>query len=225
MLERAASDGRIDELADGMYGLAEYWRFTGFTQPALINTAEHATQAHGTTVQQARTWRAWVISRTACYSELLRREPCWPSFAGYGAHVLFAPTVAVRGCHSGDDHGLPAHAGQSVRFAVARVASIPSARLALTWCANVAHGSSGETSRVGWRCCSWWWDRHLRRGPPRRTLHCCRWSARALCLSRTNHVPGTPVPRLPSPVRMTPARRAYDKPHALLGCRIDWVPG
>ena len=58
MLERAASDGRIDELADGMYGLAEYWRFTGFTQPALINTAEHAIQAHGTTVQQARTWRA-----------------------------------------------------------------------------------------------------------------------------------------------------------------------
>ena len=58
MLERAAADGRIDELADGMYGLAKYWRFTGFTQPALINTAERAIQAHGTTVQQARTWRA-----------------------------------------------------------------------------------------------------------------------------------------------------------------------
>jgi hypothetical protein len=24
---------------------------------------------------------------------------------------------------------------------------------------------------------------------------------------------------------MTPARRVYDKPHALLGCRVDWFPG
>jgi len=58
MLERAAADGRIDELADGVYGLVEYWRFTGFTQPALVNTAEHAIEAHGTTVQQARTWQS-----------------------------------------------------------------------------------------------------------------------------------------------------------------------
>ena len=56
MLERAAADGRIDELADGLVGLAEYWRFTGFTQPALVNIAEHAIQAHGTTFQQATTW-------------------------------------------------------------------------------------------------------------------------------------------------------------------------
>ena len=58
MLERAAADGRIEELADGMSGLVEYWRFTGFTQPALVNTAEQAIEAHGTTVQQAQTWQA-----------------------------------------------------------------------------------------------------------------------------------------------------------------------
>jgi tetratricopeptide (TPR) repeat protein len=58
MLERAAADGRIDELVNGVSGLAEYWQFTGFTQPALINIVEHAIQAHGTTFQQARTWEA-----------------------------------------------------------------------------------------------------------------------------------------------------------------------
>ena len=58
MLERTAADGRIDELADGVYGLAAYWRFSGFSQPALVNTAEHAIETHGTTVQQARMWRA-----------------------------------------------------------------------------------------------------------------------------------------------------------------------
>ena len=58
MLERAAADGRIDELADGVYGLAEYWRYTGFTQPALAKIAEHAIEAHGTTVQQAKTGEA-----------------------------------------------------------------------------------------------------------------------------------------------------------------------
>ena len=58
MLERAAAGSRIDELADGVYGLAEYWRLTGFTQPALVKIAEHAIEAHGTTIQQARTWQA-----------------------------------------------------------------------------------------------------------------------------------------------------------------------
>jgi tetratricopeptide (TPR) repeat protein len=58
MLERAAADRRTGELADGVYGLVEYWRYTGFTQPALVTIAEGAIQAHGTTVQQAKTWRA-----------------------------------------------------------------------------------------------------------------------------------------------------------------------
>ena len=59
MLERAAADGRIDELADGVYGLAEYWRFTGFTQPAPRPASpKHAIEEHGTTVQQATTWIA-----------------------------------------------------------------------------------------------------------------------------------------------------------------------
>ena len=57
MLERAAADGQVDELADGLYGLAEYWQFTGFTQPALVKIAEQALEAHGTTFQQAKTWR------------------------------------------------------------------------------------------------------------------------------------------------------------------------
>jgi tetratricopeptide (TPR) repeat protein len=58
MLERAAADSRIDELADGMYGLIRYWRFTGFTQPALAKIAERAIEADGTTIQQAQTWEA-----------------------------------------------------------------------------------------------------------------------------------------------------------------------
>jgi tetratricopeptide (TPR) repeat protein len=58
MLERAAADGRIDELADGMYGLVEYWRFAAFAQPALVSAAEQAIEAHGTTGQQAQMWGA-----------------------------------------------------------------------------------------------------------------------------------------------------------------------
>ncbi len=58
MLERAAADGRIDELADGVYGLVRYWWLTGFTQPALIKVAGQAIEAHGTTFQQAQTWQA-----------------------------------------------------------------------------------------------------------------------------------------------------------------------
>ena len=41
-----------------MYGLAQYWRFTGFTQPALAVLAGQAIEAHGTPLQQARTWTA-----------------------------------------------------------------------------------------------------------------------------------------------------------------------
>ena len=58
MLERAAADHRIDELVGAVYGLANYWRFTGFTQPALVKIAEHAIEAHGTAFQQAQTWNA-----------------------------------------------------------------------------------------------------------------------------------------------------------------------
>jgi tetratricopeptide (TPR) repeat protein len=58
ILERAAAGGRIDELADGLYGLIRYWRYAGFAQPALARVAEQAIEAHGTTIQQARTWVA-----------------------------------------------------------------------------------------------------------------------------------------------------------------------
>ncbi len=58
MLEQAAADERIGELAGSLYGLANYWRHTGFTQPALAEVAEQAIEAHGTTVQQAQTWKA-----------------------------------------------------------------------------------------------------------------------------------------------------------------------
>ena len=59
MLERAAAEARTGELAEAMSGMVEYWRFTGFTQPALVNAAGQAIQAHGTTLQQADTWQAF----------------------------------------------------------------------------------------------------------------------------------------------------------------------
>jgi len=58
MLELAAAGGRTGELTDALYGLAEYWRFTGFTQPALICIAEQAIETRGTTLQRAKTWCA-----------------------------------------------------------------------------------------------------------------------------------------------------------------------
>ena len=58
MLERAAAGGRIEELADAVYGLVQYWRYTGFTQPALATIAEQAIEAHGTAFQQAQTRKA-----------------------------------------------------------------------------------------------------------------------------------------------------------------------
>jgi len=58
MLERAAADRRTGELADALYGLAEYWRYTGFIQPSLAMTAEEAIEAHGTTSERAKTFFA-----------------------------------------------------------------------------------------------------------------------------------------------------------------------
>jgi tetratricopeptide (TPR) repeat protein len=58
MLERAAADGRIDEVVDALEGLVSYWSYTGLIQPALVSMAEQATQAQGTSIQQARIARA-----------------------------------------------------------------------------------------------------------------------------------------------------------------------
>jgi hypothetical protein len=58
MLGQAAAQERTGELADAMRGMAGYWRFTGFTQPALVRLAEQAIAAHGTVIQQANTWKA-----------------------------------------------------------------------------------------------------------------------------------------------------------------------
>jgi len=58
MLEQAAARERIRELAAALSGMVEYWRYTGFTQPALVTLAEHAIAAHGTIIQQANTWQA-----------------------------------------------------------------------------------------------------------------------------------------------------------------------
>ena len=57
MLERAAAHDEIGELADAVCGMAEYWRYTGFTQPALATLADQAIQARGTAFQQAQTSR------------------------------------------------------------------------------------------------------------------------------------------------------------------------
>ena len=65
MLERAAAGSRIDELTDAVRGLARYWRYSGFTQPALAKVAEQAIEAHGTTFQRAQTWT--VLGHLAYY--------------------------------------------------------------------------------------------------------------------------------------------------------------
>ena len=59
MLQQPEAQHRIDELADAVHGLAEYWRFTGFTQPAVARAAQDAISTHGTPLQQARTWFAF----------------------------------------------------------------------------------------------------------------------------------------------------------------------
>ena len=58
MLERAAADNRIGELANAMYGLARSWGFTGLTQPTLVDIAAQAIRTGGTTSQKSRTWDA-----------------------------------------------------------------------------------------------------------------------------------------------------------------------
>ena len=58
MLELAAADHRTEELADALWGLTEYWKLTGFTQPALADAMQQAISAHGTPRQQADTWFA-----------------------------------------------------------------------------------------------------------------------------------------------------------------------
>ena len=58
MVERAAVTHRIDKLTDALWGLIEYWLYTGTAQPALVDTAQQAISAHGTPFQQARIWSA-----------------------------------------------------------------------------------------------------------------------------------------------------------------------
>jgi tetratricopeptide (TPR) repeat protein len=58
MLTQAATDRRTQELADAVRGLAEYWRFTGATQPQLARTALEAVTIYGIPVQQAATLSA-----------------------------------------------------------------------------------------------------------------------------------------------------------------------
>jgi tetratricopeptide (TPR) repeat protein len=53
MLTQAAADQRTHDLADALWGLAGYWRFTGVTQPQLAQTIVQAITTHGTTGQHA----------------------------------------------------------------------------------------------------------------------------------------------------------------------------
>ena len=56
MLERAAAERRTEELADALWGLTEYWKLTGFIQPALVQVAQKVISVYGTVSQQAGTW-------------------------------------------------------------------------------------------------------------------------------------------------------------------------
>lgn len=53
MLEYAVAHDRATELADAIGGPAQYWRFTGYTDPALARNIEDTISAHGTLSQQA----------------------------------------------------------------------------------------------------------------------------------------------------------------------------
>ena len=64
MIHKVAADKRMDELVDGVYGLAEYWRFTGAVQPALVAAVEETISEYGNLLQKARTWR--VLGYLAC---------------------------------------------------------------------------------------------------------------------------------------------------------------
>ena len=59
MVKRAAATHRIDKLTDALWGLIEYWLYTGTDQPALVHTAQQTISAHGTPFQQARIWSAF----------------------------------------------------------------------------------------------------------------------------------------------------------------------
>ena len=58
MLRQSASGQRIDELVDGVSGLAKYAEITGAAQPPpdLLAAAEEAVTEHGSLRQQAHTW-------------------------------------------------------------------------------------------------------------------------------------------------------------------------
>jgi tetratricopeptide (TPR) repeat protein len=58
MLTRAATAHRTKELSGALWGLTEYWKFTGLVQPALTRIAHDAIRIHGTINQQADTWFA-----------------------------------------------------------------------------------------------------------------------------------------------------------------------
>ncbi|MGH3157695.1 MAG: DUF4062 domain-containing protein [Streptosporangiaceae bacterium] len=54
-LEGAADRQRTQDLADAINGWAEFWRYTGVTQPGLAHRIRAVITAHGTPAQQART--------------------------------------------------------------------------------------------------------------------------------------------------------------------------
>ena len=58
MLRRVADGQRIDELVDGVSGLAKYWELTGVAQPPhdLLTAAKKAVEEHGSPGQQAHAW-------------------------------------------------------------------------------------------------------------------------------------------------------------------------
>jgi tetratricopeptide (TPR) repeat protein len=58
MLKRAAAGSRTSDLADALAGLAEYWRFTGFTQDDLASMLEDEIATRGVQAERARTWLA-----------------------------------------------------------------------------------------------------------------------------------------------------------------------
>jgi tetratricopeptide (TPR) repeat protein len=56
MLTQAAVDRRTKDLSSAIWGLAQYWRFTGVAQPQLAQAALEAVSGHGTPGQQADIW-------------------------------------------------------------------------------------------------------------------------------------------------------------------------
>jgi len=67
MLTQAAAGRRTSDLTAGVTGLAEYWRFTGYRQPALAQLIETEVRAHGTVAEQAVTLKALGDSARAQY--------------------------------------------------------------------------------------------------------------------------------------------------------------